>query len=168
MMYETDARLRMLREAISIESYGYDFYNLMRAQVKDKSAQVVLSFLASMEADHMMWLEKEYMRQLRSTGASAGGHAHGIKMSALEEIFVTDRLPELYTGSDMKIALEFALEVELRSMKFYTDAMNLADDDELKLLFRKLADFEMDHAKLLKLNIENLKRKGIWVEPEGL
>jgi rubrerythrin len=167
-MNQIDARLNMIREAMGIESYGYNFYHLLRSQVKDKSGQVVLAFLAGMEADHMVWLEKEYMRQLNSGDEIREGHVDSIRMSAIEKIFVTDKLPEMYRGTDMKIALEFAVQVEENSVKFYRNAMNLADDDALKSLFNKLADFEEDHVKLLKLNIAKLKEKGIWEKPEGM
>ncbi len=165
-MDDLDRNLKVIREAIEIERYGYDFYDALRGQVKDPTGQVVLAFLAGLEVDHMMSLEKEYMKVLKSFGNSRVGHADSIHLAAKEKIFLVDKLPEMYSGTDMTTALEFAVQVEMRSVKFYTDAMNSMDDQELKETFRRLADFEMDHVKLLKLNIMNLKERGIWTMPE--
>jgi rubrerythrin len=164
-MNQIDKTLKVIREAIEIERYGYEFYDTLRSQVNEPTGQVVLAFLAGLEVEHMVWLEKEYMRLLKSIDNLNESHVDDIQMEAREKIFLVDKLPEMYRGTDMATALEFAVQVEMRSVKFYTDAMNAVDDHELKETFRRLADFEMDHVKLLKLNIQNLKDKGIWTMP---
>ena len=165
-MTQIDRTLRVIREAVDIERFGYDFYNSLRQQVTEPTGQVVLAFLAGLEVDHMVWLEREYMKQLKSLGAMNENHIDGIQMSAKEEIFIVDKLPEMYRGTDMVKALEFAVQVEERSVRFYTQAAKHSEEHDLKDMFQRLADFELDHVKLLKYNISSLKKKGIWTSPE--
>jgi rubrerythrin len=166
-MTQIDRTLKVITEAAGIEAFGYDFYNAMRKQVSDPTGQVVLAFLAGLEVDHMVWLEKEYTKQLRTLGNLHEGHIDSIQMAGKEENFIVDSLPEMYRGTDMVKALEFAVEVEERSVKFYRDAMKSAEEEDLRDMFRRLADFELDHVKLLKHNIASLKKKGIWTAPGG-
>jgi len=167
-MKQIDRTLKIIREAVEIERYGYDFYDTLRSQIGDKGGQVVIAYLAGLEVEHMIWLENEYMKQLKSLDILDEGHVDSIAIAAKEEFFIVDKLPEMYRGTDVAQALDFAIEVEERSVMFYRKAIDMFDDPNLKALFTKLADFERDHIKLLKCNIDSLKKNGNWSAPEGL
>ena len=161
-----DKTLAIIREAIEIERYGHDFYNKIRMIVKDKRGQTVLTYLAKLEIDHMLWLEKEYYRQLQSLEEFDENPAEGIQLPGIDEIFVVDALPYMYDGTDHVKAMEYAVQLEERSVEFYTKAMEYSQEQRMKDLFMKLADFEKDHIELLNQNIENLKKSGMWVKPD--
>lgn len=161
-----DKTLAIIREAIEIEKYGHDFYNKLRMIVKDRRGQTMLSYLAKLETEHMIWLEDEYQRQLESLEEFDESKADGIQLPAIDEIFVVDALPYMYDGTDHVKAMEYAIQLEIRSVDFYTRAMEYSDEANVKDLFQRLADFEMDHIELLNRNIETLKKNGLWVEPE--
>jgi len=161
-----DKTLAIIREAMEIEKYGYDFYHKIRMVVKDKKGQVVLTYLAKLEADHMIWLEKEYFRQLESLDEFDENPAEGIQLPAIDEIFVVDALPYMYDGTDHVKAMEYAVQLEIRSVEFYTKAMEYSEEQRTKDLFMKLADYEKDHIEVLNKNIENLKKSGMWIKPD--
>lgn len=161
-----DKTLAIIREAIEIEKFGHEYYNKLRMIVKDRRGQVVLSYLAKLEVDHMNWLEEEYERQLNSLEYMDEQPSEGIKLPAIEEIFVVDALPYMFDGTDHVKAMEYAVQLEIRSVEFYTKAMEYSDDQRTKDLFMKLADFEKDHIEILNKNIENLKKNGMWIKPD--
>ncbi len=162
-----DKTLAIIREAIKIERYGYDFYTLLRDQVDDRRGQIVLSYLAKLEAEHMKWLEDEYIKQLNSLEELDEGQAEPLNLTAIQEIFVVDKLPEMYTGADHVKALEFAKDVEANSIRFYSKAKEHSDSQDLKTLFDKLADFEKDHMEFLEHNIRTLKENGLWASDKA-
>lgn len=162
-----DKTLAIIREAIEIERFGHDFYNKIRMIVKDKRGQTVLTYLAKLEIDHMLWLEQEYSRQLESLDEFDEDSAEGILLPAIDEIFVVDALPYMFDGTDHVKALEYAIQLEERSVEFYTKAMEYSEEQRTKDLFMKLADFEKDHIEILNKNIENLKKNELWVKPDA-
>jgi len=157
-----DKTLAIIREAISIEKYGYDFYYLLRDQISDRRGQTVISYLARLEAEHVMQLETEYFKQIQSLEEMDEGQAEPLRLMAIEEIFVVEGLPEIYQGSDHVKALEFAVQVEIKSVDFYTKAMEHSEAPALKDLFRRLADFEREHIAFIEHNIETLKENKLW------
>jgi rubrerythrin len=157
-----DTTLAIIKQAIEIEQFGYDFYNEMRSYVRTRVGQKVVSHLANLEVDHIKWLEEEYDRQLDKIEEFDENHAIDISLTGKSEIFIVDGLSEVFRGSDIEQALEFAIEVEKKSVNFYNNT-GAVEDDRLRELFRKLADYEREHIELLKENLKSVKSGGPWI-----
>ncbi|UCE73971.1 MAG: ferritin family protein [Methanomassiliicoccales archaeon] len=166
-MTEIDMVLGIVEQAIKIEKFGYEFYDSMRSFVKDSKGQRFISYLAKLEVDHIKWLEEEYERQLAKLQELHENREVDISLLAKQEIFLGDpKLPEVFKDFDPKSALNYGIEIEKRSVAFYEKNMDLGDDDNLRELFRKLADFEKDHITILKNNLKSLETKGSWELPQ--
>ena len=158
-----DTSLAIINQAMEIEHFGYKFYNNMRTFVRNRVGQKLISHLANMEVDHIKWLEEEYDRQLDSIEEFDESQTIDISIEGKSEIFVIEKLSEIFRGTDPQQALEYAIEVEKKSVAFYANNMNTTDDDKIRELFHRLADFERDHVELLTVNLESLKSGGPWV-----
>lgn len=158
-----DTSLAIIKQAMEIEQFGYEFYNNMRSFVRNRVGQKVVSHLANMEADHIKELEEEYASQLDRIEEFDESENINVAIEGKSEIFVVDKLPEIFHGTDPEQALEYAIEVEKKSMAFYANNMKITDDDRIRELFHRLADFERGHVELLTMNLQSLKSGGPWV-----
>jgi rubrerythrin len=162
-MTEIDKGLGTLKQAITIERFGYDLYDGMRNFVKDRNGQLLISYLARLEAEHVKWLEEEYERQLKKLDELHEEQTVDISLIGKEEIFLgEDTLPDIFKDFDPLKAIKFAIIIENRSVEFYEKNMEITDDDETKDLFNRLADFERDHITILKDNLKSLQEMGLW------
>jgi rubrerythrin len=158
-----DTSLAIIKQAIEIEQFGYDFYNNMRSFVHSRAGQKLISHLADMEVDHIRWLEEEYTRQLDSLEEFDDSVRIDVSIEGKSGIFVVDKLPEIFSGSDPEEALEYAIEVEKKSLAFYANNMQASDDPKIIDLFHRLADFEKEHIELLEKNLTSLRSGGPWI-----
>jgi rubrerythrin len=161
-LQDIDKILGTVQEAIEIEKFGYDFYSNMRTFVKDKDGHKLISRLASLEVDHIKWLEEEYKRQIDKLDTFDSQAAEKISITAKDEIFFKKNLPALFSDFDRVKAVKFAIDIEKRSMEFYQKNLELAEDDVLKDLFKRLADFEQKHINVLNETINSLETKQTW------
>lgn len=162
-MTRIDTTLAVIKQAIEIEQFGYEFYNSMRSFVQNRVGQKVISHLANLEVDHIKWLEEEYDRQLDSLDEFDESGNIDVSLEGKNEIFVVDKLTEIFKGTDHEEALEFAINVEHKSMDFYIKNLEITENDALKELFMKLAEFEREHIELLQTNLASVKSGGPWV-----
>lgn len=161
-MQNIDKILGTVQEAIDIEKFGYDYYSNMRTFVKDKEGHKLISRLASLEVDHIKWLEEEYKKQIDKLESFSEQAGEKISSTAKDETFFQKNLPELFKDFDRIKAVKFAIDIEKRSMEFYKKHLELTDDDELKDLFRRLAGFEEKHISVLNETLNSLKTKKVW------
>jgi rubrerythrin len=167
-MTRIDKTLAIIKQAIEIEQFGYDFYNNMRSFVRNRVGQKVISHLANLEVDHIKWLEEEYDRQLDSIDEFDENVTIDVSLEGKSEIFIVDKLTEAFESTDHEEALEFAIEVENKSMQFYIRNMDISEDDRIRELFQRLADFEREHIKLLQENQASIKSGGPWIFKSSL
>lgn len=164
-MTEIDRVLGTIQQAMEIERFGYGFYNSMRSFVKDKTGQKFISYLANLELQHLHWLEEEYTRQLINMDTFEEAEPNNISMLAGDEIFITENMPDLFKNFDAVGAVQYAIDVEKKSVEFYDRNQDISDDDSLTALFKRLVDFEKDHIEILEYNLESLRNKGEWQAP---
>jgi rubrerythrin len=163
-MAQIDRVLGAIQQAMEIERFGYGFYNSMRPFVKDSKGQKFISHLANLELQHLHWLEEEYTRQL--VNMDALDEAEPTNMSLVgTEVFVGENMPDIFKKFDPVGAVEYAIQVEIKSVEFYERYQDISDDDRLNDLFKRLVDFEKDHITILESNLESLKSKGEWEAP---
>jgi rubrerythrin len=161
-----DKVLGTVVQAIEIERFGYDFYYNMREFVSDVDGQRLVSYLGKLEVDHIKWLEEEYDRQLEKIQEIDEKPGVNLSLLAKGEIFLdSEKLPEIFKEFDPQKAISFAIQIEKRSIEFYEGARESSEDDSIKALFQKLADFEREHIVLLNDNLRSLQENGKWIPP---
>jgi rubrerythrin len=164
-MVAIDKILGTIQQAIEIEKFGYDFYSNMRLFVPDKEGHKLISHLAKLEIDHIKWLEEEYKKQFQKMSTIEVGEDINISIEGKSEIFFKDRSIDIFKNFEAKEAIKFAIDVENRSMGFYKKHMEITDDQDLKELFSKLADYEKEHISVLNDNLKSLEMDNTWVFP---
>jgi rubrerythrin len=160
-----DKILGTVQEAIEIEKFGYDFYSNMRSFVRDKYGHKLISHLASLEVEHIKWLEEEYKRQFEKLETFDEQPTEKILNVAKEEIFFKQNLPELFRDFDRIKAVKFAIGIEERSLEFYKKNSELTEDEKIKDLFKRLSSFEEEHISILNETLKSLQTTGIWKSP---
>jgi rubrerythrin len=157
-----DKVLGTVQQAIELEMFGYEFYSNMRTFVKDKDGHKLISQLAKLEVDHIKWLEEEYKRQLEKLKDFNEQETLDILITGKEEIFFKDKLPEVFKEFDSIKAVKFAIEIEEKSAQFYQKNLELTDDEQLKDLFQRLADYEQKHIDVLNGTLSSLQDDDGW------
>jgi rubrerythrin len=164
-MVEINKILGTIQEAIEIEKFGYDFYSNMRLFVKDPDGHRLISNIAKLEIDHIKWLEEEYNRQYPKMYASENSDQIGISIEGKSEIFFKDKNIDVFQNFEAKAAVKFAINIEKRSMEFYKQNIDLTNDQDLKILFNKLAEFEKEHISVLSETLKSLETENKWSSP---
>lgn len=165
IMTEIDKVLGIVKEAIKIERFGYEFYLSIREFVPDMAGHRFISYLAKLEVDHIKWLEEEYERQLTKLEEFKEEPGLDLSLVAKEDIFLADdKLPEIFNNFDPQRAISYGIEIEKRSVEFYQKSLEFGDE-RTRELFRRLADFERDHIVILNNNLKSLQTTGRWELP---
>jgi rubrerythrin len=162
-MVEIDKKLSTIQQAIELEKFGYDFYSNMRLFVTDKEGHKLVSYLANLEIDHIKWLEDEYKKQFQRLDSIDEGAQDNISLEGKVELFLKDKNIDVFRNFEASEAIEFAIEVEKRSVEFYRKHMETTDDQDLKSLFNKLADYEKEHISILNETLKSLKSDNKWI-----
>lgn len=161
--------LGILRSAINIEKFGIRYYRAVSNVLEDRGGKELLNYLAEIESDHQRLLEQEYDKQ-KELGSEA---VKSLPLDNLDdqgnEIIFSEPLeyyePENVTAVD---AVKFGINVEQRSIDFYSSAAKIMNDLLLKETFNKLVDFEKEHLELLNKTLESLEKDGSWYTFKGL
>lgn len=148
----------ILKDAISIEIYGMEYYSIFSDLVDDENARSLLRGLARDEGEHRELLEKEYKKLSDKT----------VDIKTLDKENrekVKQVFPES-TGSlgiaETKEVLELGIRTEKRSIELYSNSAKRMDAGESKDLFMRLAGFEQGHKKLLEDALYYLEQGGSW------
>lgn len=165
-MAKMDKNLGTLLEAIELEKFGYDYYSKIRTKLDDLTGQKLITYLAKMEVIHIKNLEEEYIRHLKSIDELEKDMIPRFSLIDIENIFQNDEefIDVLNNYDPIKVTM-LAIKIEKRSKKFYEKKLSVSNDDYIKVLFQKLADYENDHIMLLEKNLERLQTKHEWQTP---
>ena len=122
----------VLKSAIELERYGHEYYKEIKRLVDDEKGKALLTFLANAELEHKEMIENELRQRDNAESAEIECMRKG-----KEEMF-----PRF-------------IEIE-----FYMNNKENIDDEEIKKLFEKLANFEREHLRILEDNLHSLINKG--------
>lgn len=148
----------ILKEAISIEIYGKEYYSVFSELIEDENAKSVLKGLARDEGEHRELLEKEY-RKISNKTLDIGvmdeknrKKAKGIFPESLEPLNLTET----------KDTLNLGIRTEERSIDLYSKSAAKTNNVSTKDLFLKLFHFESEHKKTLEDALYYLEQEGSW------
>lgn len=149
--------LDILKEAISIEIYGKEYYSIFSELVEEDNAKSIFRGLSRDEEDHRELLEKEY-RKISGKPFDAGVLDEKNKEKA-REVF-----PESLemTIIETQEALKLGIRTEDRSIELYSKSAKETDIRSSKDLFLKLVDVETGHKDTLEDALYYLEQEGTW------
>ncbi len=150
--------LDILKEAISIEIYGQEYYSIFSDIVEEENAKSIFKRLSRDEGDHKQLLEKEY-RQISGKPIEEGvmdekkrEQARRVFRESLEQMTITET----------QEALKIGIRTEERSIELYSKSAQKTDIRSSKDLFLKLVIFEKGHKEILEAALYHLGQEGSW------
>ena len=150
--------LDILKEAISIEIYGREYYSRFSELIEDENARSIFRGLSRDEEEHMVLLENEFKK-------IAG------KLFDTKAVDETNRekarsiFPESHktlSFGETKDALSLGIRTEERSIELYSKSAKKTDIGSSKDLFMKLAHIEGKHKEMLEDAMYYLDQGGSW------
>ncbi len=150
--------LEILKEAISIEIYGMEYYSIFSELVEDEKAQAIFRGLARDEGEHRELIEKEYKKiagkpvDIKELDEANREKARRIFPESLEPMGI----------GETKDVLTLGIRTEKRSIELYSTGAQKIDNKSSKDLFLKLAHFEEGHKKTLEEALYYLEQEGSW------
>lgn len=148
----------ILKEAISIEIYGMEYYSMFGELVEDENAKSLMRGLARDEGEHREHLEKEYKKvsgkpvDIKTLDKENREKARQIFPESMEPLGI----------EETKDVLKLGIRTEERSIELYSNSAKSMEAGESKALFLKLAGFEDGHKKLLEDALYYLEQGGSW------
>ena len=157
-MNDQNKMLDILKEAISIEIYGKEYYSIFSELVEEKKVKSIFSGLSRDEGEHRELLEKEY-RKISGKPVDMGVLDEQNREEA-RSVFPESLVPMDIT--ETKEALYLGIRTEVRSIELYSKSAQKTDIKSSKDLFLKLVDFEKGHKEILKDALYYLGQEGSW------
>jgi len=150
--------LEILKEAISIEIYGKEYYLIFSELVEEENAKSIFKRLAGDEGNHRVILEKEY-RKVSGKSFEAGVMDEKNREKA-RHVFPESLEP--MTITETQEALKLGIRTEERSIELYSNSAQETGINSSKDLFLTLVDFEKEHKKILEDALYYLGQEGSW------
>jgi rubrerythrin len=157
-MNDKNKILDILKEAISIEIYGKEYYSIFSELVEEENAKSIFRGLSRDEGEHRELLEKEY-RKISGKPVDIGVLDENNRDKARS---VFPESLEAMTMTETQEALKLGIRTEVRSIELYSKSAQKTDIRSSKDLFLKLVDFEKGHKKILEDALYYLGQEGSW------
>ncbi|VVB84482.1 Rubrerythrin [uncultured archaeon] len=150
--------LDILKEAISIEIYGKEYYSIFSELIEDENAKSIFRGLARDEGEHRELVEKEY-KKIAGKPVAMGILDEDNRKKA-REVFPESLEPMNIT--ETKDVLKLGIRTEERSVELYSKSAQKTESKSSKDLFQKLVHFEEGHKKILEDALYYLEQEGTW------
>ncbi len=154
---QTELLLDILKEAISIEIYGTEYYSIFSELVEDETARSLFRGLARDEGEHREMLEKEYKKI----------SGKPVDITVLDEEN-REKARQVFPESlnmgieETKDVLKLGIRTEKRSIELYSNSAERTDVRSSKELFLELVHFEEGHKETLEDALYYLEQEGTW------
>jgi rubrerythrin len=154
----------IIQEAINLEIFGYYFYNSLKEVIDSDQGKSLLTFLADAEKEHQVTLEELMVKtggEIRSTNVDEIV-AEISKNEGIESVF--NKLLGMNTLEKMDAieAVKIGINVEQKSIDFYSLHAETSDNPDIKETFNTFTDIEKKHKEVLEENLNNLENEGVW------
>ena len=158
-MNEKDRELLdILKEAISIEIYGKEYYSIFSELVEDENAKSIFRGLSRDEGEHRQLLEKQF---LNVSGKSFNIAQVDEKNREKAKRIFPESLEPLGI-EETKDILKLGIRTEERSIELYSKSIEKTINKPSKDLFSRLVHFEGEHKKTLEDALYYLEQGGSW------
>jgi len=150
--------LDILKEAISIEIYGREYYLRFSELIEDENARSIFRGLSRDEEEHMFLLENEF-KKIEGLPFDAKVLDETNREKARSIFPESDKTLSV---SETKDALSLGIRTEERSIELYSKSAKQKDIGSSKDLFLKLAHIEGKHKEMLEDAMYYLEQGGSW------
>jgi rubrerythrin len=154
----------IIQEAINLEIFGNYFYNSLKEVIDSDQGKSLLTFLADAEKEHQATLEELMVKtggEIRSTNVdeivTEISKNEGIE-SVFNELLGKNTLEKM----DAIEAVKIGINVEQKSIDFYTHHAETSVNQDIKETFTHFTDIEKKHKQALEENLNNLQNEGVW------
>jgi rubrerythrin len=150
--------LDILKEAISIEIYGREYYSRFSELIEDENARSIFRGLSRDEEEHMLLLDNEFKKI-----AGKPFDAKAVDESNREKArSIFPESDKTLSVGETKDALSLGIRTEERSIELYSKSAKKTDIGSSKDLFMKLAHIEGKHKEMLEDAMYYLDQGGSW------
>jgi rubrerythrin len=150
--------LDILKEAISIEIYGREYYSRFSELIEDENARSIFRGLSRDEEEHMLLLDNEFKKI-----AGKPFDAKAVDESNREKArSIFPESDKTLSVDETKDALSLGIRTEERSIELYSKSAKKTDIGSSKDLFMKLAHIEGKHKEMLEDAMYYLDQGGSW------
>jgi len=154
-----------LNQGMEIEVYGIRFYTKSAENTADPRGRQTLKYLAGEEQEHLKFIndlkksfetrDKDTATDIARSRSAKEGHTQIFpKKAEFAETIKDD-------GTGKKILFE-AVEIEKRSIQFYTEALNKVEKTLHKEIFTTLLNEEKGHLELVQQMSDYMTLHGVW------
>jgi rubrerythrin len=146
-----------LTQAMKLELDGRDFYREIADSVAPEAADI-FNQLADDEVDHYNYIKRQYEALEAGKGWSPISELDIVEeFDAVSVVFPPDlkKIEELPDDPSEEDALIFALGVEDKLFRLYSQSMKRAEDSEAEQMFMQLASAEQRHFDTLMQRYES-------------
>jgi rubrerythrin len=154
--------IEALKIAVEMEKESLSRYLQFARKTKDMSGKNMFIRLATDELTHMDMLN----RALENLMEQKGWIMLDIDRSEVEKVVPQLRKQDVRIrtteGLDELSALETALELEERGIKYYKEQGEKVESEEAKNLYKRLEEMEMSHYDLIMSELDYIKNTGFW------
>ena len=154
--------IEALKIAVEMEKESLSRYLQFARKTKDMSGKNMFIRLATDELTHMDMLN----RALENLMEQKGWIMLDIDRSEVEKVVPKLREGDVRIktteGLDELSALETALELEERGIKYYKEQGERAESEEAKKLYKRLEEMEVSHYDLIMSELDYIKNTGFW------
>lgn len=156
---DTAKAVEIIEKAIELEREGHHFYSTEAEKSEHESVRRIFLNMASEEKKHENTLLAEY-----SYLSESGLFRHTEELDQHSEfrdlVLSDDMIQEISATSHEASAISSAIELERRTIEFYTQRAADTEDPQERELYESLAEWEEEHMKYLsELNRRILQEK---------
>jgi rubrerythrin len=144
-----------LRQAIQNEIKSRNLYSMLAGVFRSSDAESTFRSLSALERGHEAKLTALFLREY--PGVDPGLDANA--------------LPTFHSSKGLKDPVEiirFAMEKESESHRNYLELHDIAEDHDVKILFRAMAVEETHHRDILETEITRIQGNMTWFDPSEL
>ncbi len=142
--------------ACKVEKDGLGIYNYFLRKVKDASLQDMFTFLSKQEEEHYKYFRKRLDELLKDKNASETNKLDQIISLLDVKIFpsYSEVVEKANKIKDEKELLNLAINVENKSINFYTACLGNEKEENVKKELKKIITEETKHKLLLEGSIK--------------
>jgi rubrerythrin len=153
-------KAEILKMAIKSEIDGCNFYDLLAKESKNEDAKRRLENLRDDEVRHKKQLTTLYKKLVGTEPESLPEEGIG----PLVKVFKSDKVDGLKSETTY---INLAIDAEISAMKFYKEAAESYDDEEIKSMLMRLSDEENGHYQWLMAERQAMAGNYFWFGEMG-
>ncbi|KAF5071630.1 ferritin family protein [Proteiniclasticum sp. QWL-01] len=155
--------INILKYALDMELAGHNFFKEKASQFTNPTTQAIFLNLAEVEQEHYNLIKKE-LDQYTANPEGFQVNEEVLKRDestifqqrqgseALDTTLVESDVPDL-------TILRMAYLIERDFKEFYGEAQDMVEDENVKTLLKRLADWEQGHETLFRREYDRLKKE---------